>query len=660
MNNMSKETNKNTEKMLTLKELCREISISTATGRNWLKLEKIKPDCMEGNKAYFSKEYVRRIKEDIQSSSNKVLKSRRNKKYVSGNALYTSYVSESSVNVRTVQELLGIIEQYDIRITDENIQFIIAECAIQLLREKINGDSADYKHIKNAVLNEYIKGDVSLDIYNDLLDDLIEDVDGAKEFIQSYPSIFDLSYTFEKGEDILGLIYMSCRNIGSRKAAGSYYTPTKVVSQLVQQIEGEGKTIIDPCCGTGNFLLQLPEDIALENIYGNDLDSISVKITRINMALKYKVENVEILYRNITVSNFLENDDNKSYDCIIGNPPWGYEFSSDECGFLRGNYKSAVGKNIESYDVFVECALLKLKQNGVVSFVLPEAILNVKSHMPIRKVIADSCNIDYLAYLGNVFHKVQCPSIIMQIKKTKRGMTTAGMRIQDGSSSFVVETERIINPELFNFKMTDGEYNIIQKIKNLSDVVYLKNNATFALGIVTGNNEEYITHEKTVDNEVVIKGADIEKYRINDTHNYITFIPEKFQQVAPVQYYRASEKLLYRFIGDKLVFAYDDKQRITLNSCNMLIPHIEGMDIKYILAVLNSSVAQFFYEKEFGSVKILRSHIEQIPIPKAGADKQQQIIHIVDKILEYSLKNQDITALSERLDMEIAKLYRIE
>ena len=71
------------------------------------------------------------------------------------------------------------------------------------------------------------------------------------------------------------------------------------------------------------------------------------------------------------------------FDFIVGNPPWGYNFTDIESGYLRQNYESAVGKNIESYDVFIERALLNLKKNGVLSFVLPEAILNVKSHMPI-------------------------------------------------------------------------------------------------------------------------------------------------------------------------------------------------------------------------------------------------------------------------------------
>jgi len=39
--------------LLTLKELCNTLSISLATGRNWLKLKKLVPTKTIGNKAYF-------------------------------------------------------------------------------------------------------------------------------------------------------------------------------------------------------------------------------------------------------------------------------------------------------------------------------------------------------------------------------------------------------------------------------------------------------------------------------------------------------------------------------------------------------------------------------------------------------------------------------
>lgn len=40
---------------------------------------------------------------------------------------------------------------------------------------------------------------------------------------------------------------------------------------------------------------------------------------------------------------------------------------------------------------------------------------------------------------------------------------------------------------------------------------------------------------------MVLKGADIRKYHINPSANYIMFKPESFQQIAPIEMYRARE-----------------------------------------------------------------------------------------------------------------------
>lgn len=62
--------------------------------------------------------------------------------------------------------------------------------------------------------------------------------------------------------------------------------------------------VLDPCCGTGNFLLQLPDVLPFDSIYGNDIDAASVKITRLNMALKYNVP-VAAIYEHITGQDYL-------------------------------------------------------------------------------------------------------------------------------------------------------------------------------------------------------------------------------------------------------------------------------------------------------------------------------------------------------------------
>ena len=111
---------------------------------------------------------------------------------------------------------------------------------------------------------------------------------------------------------------------------------------------------------------------------------------------------------------------------------------------------------------------------------------------------------------------------------------------------------------------------------------------------------------------------------------------------------------MYRFISEVPVFTYDDQQTLSLNSCNIVIPEIDGIEMKYVLAILNSSVASYFVTKKFNSIKLLRSHIEQIPIPIVSKDIQVAIVKKVDRIMNSS---ENISGLYEELDGDIMALY---
>ena len=74
-----------------LKEVCKELAVSEATLKNWIKLNKISPinfanntknfvDEAVDNKIRFSKEYIIDFKKNLQSGKIDYLKSRRNKK----------------------------------------------------------------------------------------------------------------------------------------------------------------------------------------------------------------------------------------------------------------------------------------------------------------------------------------------------------------------------------------------------------------------------------------------------------------------------------------------------------------------------------------------------------------------------------------------------
>lgn len=642
--------------LVPLSDLCRALSISAATGRNWLKLGKIKASKRIKNSAFFSREYVAELKDSIQSGKNSSLKSRRNKKYVSGNTVYNSYVSDGSQNLFTIRRIVSVIEDNGITLTDDIICAVVAECAAQMIAGK---QLREYS--ANSLL-KYLENELPECSLDFLIDDLIGIHPDIKGAVKANPELFTSRFVYERDEDVLGLLYISLKNIGSRKATGSYYTPTKVVKKLCGRLfdmnASEGKDVFDPCCGTGNFILQLPEEISCEHIYGNDIDPMSVKIARLNYALKYDVSDRDMIYAHITEKNYLSFGSEMRYDFIIGNPPWGYDFSDSQKTELREKYSSAAGKSIESYDVFVEQALLNLKEGGVLSFVLPEAILNVKTHAPVRKELLKRCNFQYIEYLGNAFDKVHCPCVILQAVITNTAFSSIGLKICDGTREYLINTKRAVNEDCISFSTTDEEYRVLEKMDGLKRKTTLLGQARFALGIVTGNNKEYLSDKKTPDNEMVLKGSDLRKFRFVPSSYYLAFKPEAFQQVAPTRYYRAPEKLLYRFICSQLVFSYDNAQTLSLNSCNILIPEIPELEIKYILAVLNSRCAQFYFKKAFNSVKVLRSHIERIPIPMAEKAAQDEIIIIVDSILEADDDSQ-IAKHYEKLDCIIASLYEV-
>ena len=634
-----------TQKELTVDDVCKTLSISKATAKNWIRLGKIVPDIGD---QLFSTEYVEKFVAELKSDDNTKLKSRRNKKSATGKVLYKDYVHTVG-NQKLVADLLelGIIEN------ERDLLIVLANFAVQLYYQSRNIQFAN-----NNVLLDFLSQEHTSE-FHILIKDLIGKNPVDPALINKLLPVLSKEILFVKGEDSLGFVYISLQDIGHRKSSGAYYTPENIVGELIDRLyENDAnlgaKTICDPCCGTGNFLLSLgTKGIDYANLYGQDIDPISVFLSRINIALMApEMSAVDIQSRIIVGNTYFETFAQK-FDVIVGNPPWGSDFSEEDALRCRKLFKTAVGKSIESYDLFVEKALSMLNHKGVLAFVLPEAILSVAAHDTVRRMMISTCSFKFISYLGNVFSGVQCPSIILGIAPDDE-KTVVGCRVSTENDTFIISEPRTFSDGTLSFNVSDEENECLNAISNIENIVYLKGNAKFALGIVTGNNKEYISTEKRDDNEVVLKGSDIQRYGMTSSGNYIHFAPESFQQVAPVEMYRAKEKLLYRFICEVPVFTYDDRQTLSLNSCNIVIPDIDGLEMKYILAILNSSVAAYFISKKFNSVKLLRSHIEQMPIPVVSMDIQSSIIKKVDRIMNSS---ENISGLYEDLDSDIMALF---
>ena len=641
----------NTEKLYTLKEACELLSISTATGRNWIKSGRLVPVARPDNKPVFTKTALFSLRDALSSGTLSGLKSRRNKSYISEASLCRSYISKTSANQEALNKLLETLSEENILLNDTTLLCLLRDCAEKLMLSS---------------------GLTMSDCYTTLLDDLIP----AKEFLsckEMFPFFREVFYTYIPDEDTLGFLYMSLCSLKDRKSSGSYYTPAWLAKRLVEthlSVLPAAQTILDPSCGTGVFLLQLPKHLPLSHLFGSDLNPVSVALTRINLAIKYRIsslEEAECLKHHIVVSDFLQRKSeteklptsftNNSFDIILGNPPWGARVSAKEKENYRRHFSCAIGNSLETFELFIEQSLNLLSEKGILSFVLPESVLTVKSHTPIRQLLLDKTSVLSVEYLGEVFDQVHCPSIILTVTTNTRQPFFKNVTVYTKEETFSTKADRLYAADFFQFHLTDEEYAILQKISNCSDHTTLVENSIFALGIVTGNNTARLSKTPAPGLEPVIKGTDISKYHINSHSGYLAFQPELFQQVAPESLYRAPEKLFYRFINKQLIFAYDNTGLLSLNSCNILIPQIKGLSIKYVLAVLNSSVAQFFFEKTFRSVKVLRSHLEQIPIPLADKETQEEIVALAEQLMHLPENTAQYKEIYSLLDRKIADLF---
>ena len=100
-------------------------------------------------------------------------------------------------------------------------------------------------------------------------------------------------------------------------------------------------------------------------------------------------------------------------------------------------------------------------------------------------------------------------------------------------------------------------------------------------------------------------------------------------------------KLVYKFVSNKLMFAYDDTSSLFLNSANILIPNISGMSTKTVLAFLNSSLYQFLYEKLFGELKVLKGNLMELPFPKIDSETNNTLTMLVEEIISEGKNNQN-------------------
>ena len=87
----------------------------------------------------------------------------------------------------------------------------------------------------------------------------------------------------ETRDDILGDLFQGAITFGEN---GQFLTPDSICELMAQLSGAEGKTVCDPCCGSGRMLLAAARLNRDREFIGQDVDLRCVRMTAINLALR--------------------------------------------------------------------------------------------------------------------------------------------------------------------------------------------------------------------------------------------------------------------------------------------------------------------------------------------------------------------------------------
>ncbi|MBN1214250.1 MAG: N-6 DNA methylase [Candidatus Lokiarchaeota archaeon] len=214
--------------------------------------------------------------------------------------------------------------------------------------------------------------------------------------------------------DLFHILYQHMFFLSARHRIGEFYTPSELVKKMVEDSYVFGEKILDPSCGSGNFIIEIFLNIinsneneqqkidAIKKIYGFDINPLAILTVKSNILLLFNAgyagTSFEIINENIFLIDSLIDDHNltvnkkisqhyNSFDLIIGNPPWlTYKDLNDKIyqDKIRHLAKILDIKPGSQYITHIELAAIFfyqipkrfLKINGIIFFVMTQSVLN--------------------------------------------------------------------------------------------------------------------------------------------------------------------------------------------------------------------------------------------------------------------------------------------
>ena len=408
----------------------------------------------------------------------------------------------------------------------------------------------------------------------------------------------------------LGDRYEAMLSESYKNKEGVFYTSMPIVDDMMQEVEVSAETLfLDPCCGSGNFLVKaLEKGVNPQNLHGFDTDPNAVAIARRRIKALTGCD-----APNVVCADFLQvcPQLKVKFDLVFTNPPWGKKLAKTQRDHYAQRYQA--GTSNDTCSLFLFSALSVLKPGGVTGL-MPDSFFKIAVFEDARKAVLQQ-TIQKLKDYGKPF-KNMYSAVSLVLKKQACDQNHRVRCCFNHSEYWRSQQSFMLMPRHnFNYWTKPEEMTMVEELLK-QPYLTLKGYATWSLGIVTGNNAAMCRHSQRKGYKPVYRGKDILPGRLKAASLFVNPVDfPRYQQMASMELLCAPVKLVYRFISSSLVFYCDTHQRYILNSANMLVLDPDfPLSAKQLAEIMNSRLSNWLFKQLFNTHKVLRSDLEMLPV----------------------------------------------
>ena len=377
------------------------------------------------------------------------------------------------------------------------------------------------------------------------------------------------------------------------------------------------------------------------------------------------------------------------FDVVIGNPPYidsemMTKIQSELREVYRTSYQSAKG-NWDLFVVFIERGVQLQKENGIISYIVPNKFIGATYTKALRTMLLNYSVLDIRDYSNvDVFKESDVYPTVFVIRKSEKQNDVSMVVMHDLEKSSIYNR---VSAELFyqdifwdRFFVSENQLRIIVKCSRFPTLGrFCQIGAAATVGEAYALKEYIREHSSAVSNDPfkkLINTGTIDRYESLWSKEPTRYIKSKYD--APIVFdsdlSRFSQRRFTQAQANKIIIGgmtkilecvYDEGEYIAGKS-TVIVLESGSMNLKYILALLNSTLVSFWYRIYFrslalagGYLRIGNNEIKAIPVPDVTSEQQAPIIEIVDRILaaKRTDPDKDVAALEKEIDRVVYSLY---